>query len=256
MRRQQSHANHRAHASRSSVWVAASCFVFASGCSRTEDNLLALLARVRGFFGSPVTSGANRMQPEPDSLSAELQGGTDCPPDMARCIDGRIESSVGGRVSPDCRATDTPHACECRWLTIAHCGSPHACVAAEVEVAVHSAAAAIDQLCATDKAPAEARFTSSVAPPKEDASCTHATNGFHCVQRTVQACDAATGRSTVIATCRFGCAAGISLIVSDDEPPGHVAAALLCGTGPGSRAAEQTIGHSATHSQTANDASM
>lgn len=146
-------------------------------------------------------------------------GGTDCSDGLARCVDGRVETSVAGHVPYPCTAGEKGGACECAWHPEARCEA--GCVKEGVEV-VATAEIARVQLCApTEPAlrpllPAESASVSICAD--ESASCADAI---------VRACAGPGQPARLVGACVSGCAAGIG-VEPGDLLTADGAAAILC----------------------------
>ncbi|MDB5221119.1 MAG: hypothetical protein JWO86_9046 [Myxococcaceae bacterium] len=198
--------------------VLASLAMGLSACERGcltrwfEDRSASPGAGGEGPRGSAARDGAP---------SFEL-GGTDCSDGLARCTEGRVETSVAGHVPSPCTAPrEHPGSCECAWSPAGTCAT--GCLKDGLEVVAVAEVARV-QLCAATPPDLLLRPLS----PTELASvpiC--AGEGVSCVDGVVRACTARGQPAQALGACVHGCAAGIG-VEPGDLLTGDGPAAILC----------------------------
>jgi len=147
-------------------------------------------------------------------------GGTDCSDGLARCVGGRVETSVAGHVPYPCTAPrERPGSCECAWSPVATCQI--GCVKDGIEV-VAAAEVARDQLCASPDATLRPLLPSELA---NVVICSE--DGSSCVDDVVRACTARGQPARLLGACAHGCATGIG-VEPGDLLTGDGPAAILC----------------------------
>lgn len=172
--------------------------------------------------GSPGAGGEGpRGSSETDAAASLGLSGTDCSDGLARCVAGRVESSVAGHVPHPC--TQAPRersgTCECPWAAAGRCAA--GCVKDGVEVVASPEVAAI-QLC------------NAVVPVLRPVTALDAVNvaicaeeGVSCVDGLVRACAAPSLPVRLVAACVSGCAPGVAVELGD-LLTGDGVAAILC----------------------------
>lgn len=147
-------------------------------------------------------------------------GGTDCSDGLARCVAGRVETSLGGHVPSPCTAQrERPGTCECAWAPAATCDA--GCVEDGIEVVAAPEVARV-QLCA----PAEPTVR-PLSPGELASVAICADEGASCVDGLVRACAARGQPARLLGACVYGCALGIDVepgdLLTSDGPAG-----ILC----------------------------
>lgn len=145
--------------------------------------------------------------------------GTDCSDGLARCVGGRVETSVAGHIPYPCTPQEKTGACTCAWSIVAQCKS--SCVKEGLVVAA-TGAVAIEQLCATAE-PA----TRPLLPTEASSIPICAEESVSCVDGIVRSCAAPGQPARLVAACVSGCAAGIGL-EPGDLGTSDGAATILC----------------------------
>jgi hypothetical protein len=163
--------------------------------------------------------GPRRAASRDGAPSFEL-GGTDCSDGLARCVGGRVETSVAGHVPYPCTAPrEHPGSCECAWAPAATCEV--GCVKDGVEV-VAAAEVARVQLCASPEPALRPLSPSELSNPPICAD-----DGSSCVDGVVRACTARGQPAHLLGACVYGCATGIG-VEPGDLLTGNGPAAILC----------------------------
>ncbi len=154
-------------------------------------------------------------------------GGTDCSDGLARCVDGRIESSVAGHVPYPCTAPrERPGSCSCAWTPAGSCpdqDGPARCAKDGLEV-IAAAEVARVQLCAP---PAAEPVVRPLLPSELSAVVICAEDGASCIDGVVRACTSRGQPAQALGACVHGCATGIG-VEPGDLLTGDGPAAILC----------------------------
>jgi hypothetical protein len=148
-----------------------------------------------------------------DAMSPMPLHAVDCSDGLARCVEGRIETSRAFSYPSPCSGAQ----CACPWDRVSTC--PRGCVVDDVEVAMTPARAVV-QLCAPDPAIVFSR------PAPADAGVVVRCDGerFHCSGGIVVACARA---PEPVAVCDRGCADD-GAALDDETVTLSAAIAILC----------------------------
>lgn len=183
------------------------------GCER--GCLSARLGDPAGVGGGP--RGSRSGGGGDGGLSPNDLGGTDCSDGLARCVEGRVETSLGGHVRHPCaKPGERGGSCECPWAAAGSCAN--GCVKDGLEV-VASADVARVQLC--QPAAGESVLRTVLATESTTVSIC-ADDAVSCADGLVRTCAVRGQPVRLVAACAVGCAAGIALEPGD----------LLTGDGP------------------------
>ncbi|MBX3192732.1 MAG: hypothetical protein KF819_37460 [Labilithrix sp.] len=145
-----------------------------------------------------------------DAASALLEG-TDCGDGLARCVEGRLESSLAAHLPHPCRETERGR-CVCPWESIGRCAA--GCVRSGLEI-VATPEVARAQLCRPEIPVLRALLPADVARVE---ICGE--EGTSCVDGIVRVCAARGQPVRPVAACAFGCAIGVGIDPADLEPGG------------------------------------
>lgn len=181
------------------------------------------LSRRMEESGSPGTGGvAPRGSRTTDASSSFDLAGTDCSDGLARCVDGRVETSVGKHIPYPCTSQpgrERGGACECPWESAGQCAS--GCVKDGLEV-VATAEVAREQLCT-----ASTPVLRPVTAVESVAARICAEENVSCAENIVRTCSARGQPERLVAGCAAGCATGIA-VEPEDFATADGVAAILC----------------------------
>lgn len=183
------------------------------GCER--GCLSARLADPAGGGSGP--SGPRTGSGGDGGLSAGDLGGTDCSDGLARCIEGRVETSLAGHVPHPCaKPAERSGSCECPWAPAGTCAN--GCVKDGLEVVAIADVARV-QLCQPAAGEAVLR---PVLATESTAVAICADDAVSCADGLVRTCAVRGQPVRLVAACADGCAPGIAIEPGD----------LLTGDGP------------------------
>jgi hypothetical protein len=200
---------------RSRVSAALALAALAFGVSACERGCLSRWLEEKSVTPA-VGSGGGHRDAAP---SFDLQG-TDCSDGLARCVEGRVETSVAAHVPHPCTPSrEKPGSCECPWQVAGRCEA--GCVKDGVEV-VATPDVARAQLCAATEP-----LLRPLLPAETASVSICADEGVSCVDGVVRACATRGQPAAAIGGCAHGCAAGIG-VEPGDVLTGNGCAAILC----------------------------
>jgi len=183
------------------------------------------LSRRMEESGSPTTGGVGpRGSQGPDGSSSFDLAGTDCSAGLARCVDGRVETSLARHIPYPCVAPagrERGGACECPWENAGQCAT--GCVKEGLEVVAATPEVARVQLCA-----ATSPVIRPVTASESVAAQICAEANVSCGANIVRTCSARGQPERLVAGCVVGCATGIALEPEDVGTDGSEVAAVLC----------------------------
>ncbi|MDB4935766.1 MAG: hypothetical protein JWP87_2738 [Labilithrix sp.] len=164
---------------------------------------------------SPTSASGER-----DGAPSFDLGGTDCSDGLARCVEGRVETSIAAHVPHPCTSSrEKPGTCECPWQAVGRCEA--GCVKDGVEV-LATPEVAREQLCASPEP-----VLRPLLPNEVTAVSICAGEGVACVDGVVRACAMRGQPATPVGGCTHGCAPGIG-VEPGDVLTGNGPAAILC----------------------------